>query len=75
MRAGVVPRDLYNVRTLPHPDAPEDSAPSPLSADEERRFQAVLFHDLGNEIADRAGPAFPPARRRTGSGWCGWPND
>jgi hypothetical protein len=47
-------RDLYNVRLLP----PEDTV-TPLSEEEEQRFRAVLFSDLGNKISDQGWAAFP----------------
>ncbi|RKN04607.1 hypothetical protein [Streptomyces radicis] len=54
-------RDLYNVRLRP-----ADGAPSPLTDEEERRYRAVLFSELGNEIADRGWaryPAYTPEER------------
>ncbi|MEW2492550.1 hypothetical protein ACWEQU_01590 [Streptomyces nodosus] len=47
-------RDLYNVRLRP-----AESITTPLTDEEERRFQAVLFSELGNEIADRGWVRFP----------------
>ncbi|MFF1398681.1 hypothetical protein ACFVZD_33340 [Streptomyces sp. NPDC058287] len=47
-------RDLYNVRVRPV----EDTV-TPLTDEEERRFRAVLFSELGNEIADRGWARFP----------------
>ncbi|MFE6957072.1 hypothetical protein [Streptomyces sp. NPDC057696] len=47
-------RDLYNVRVRPVEDAV-----TPLTDEEERRFRAVLFSELGNEIADRGWVRFP----------------
>lgn len=55
-------RDLYNVRLRP-----ADDAPSPLTDEEEQRFRAVLFSELGNTIADRGWarfPAYTPEDRR-----------
>ncbi|RBM17590.1 hypothetical protein DEH69_15165 [Streptomyces sp. PT12] len=55
-------RDLYNVRPRP-----ADGAPTPLTDEEERRYRAVLFSELGNEIADRGWaryPAYTPEERR-----------
>ncbi|MFG2513184.1 hypothetical protein [Streptomyces sp. NPDC048584] len=40
---------------------------TPLTDEEERRFRAVLFSELGNEIADRGRaryPAYTPEDRR-----------
>ncbi|WP_328673891.1 hypothetical protein [Streptomyces sp. NBC_00328] len=51
-------RDLYNVRTRPAEDAPE-----PLSAEEEARFRALLFTELGNRIADGGWARFPAYTR------------
>ncbi|MQY14902.1 hypothetical protein SRB5_50780 [Streptomyces sp. RB5] len=47
-------RDLYGVRELPAEDAP-----APLTDEEERRFRAVLFGELGNTIADQGWVRFP----------------
>ncbi|MFB7166731.1 hypothetical protein [Streptomyces sp. NPDC056242] len=47
-------RDLYNVRVRPV----EDTV-TPLTGEEEQRFRAVLFSELGNEIADRGWVSFP----------------
>jgi hypothetical protein len=55
-------RDLYNVRVVPG-ERPAADGPAPLSAEEERQFRAVLFHDLGNEIADRGWVRFPAYTR------------
>lgn len=55
-------RDLYNVRVRP-----AQSGPTPLTDEEEQRFRAVLFSELGNEIADRGWarfPAYTPQDRR-----------
>ncbi|MGW0708204.1 hypothetical protein ACWD4G_19990 [Streptomyces sp. NPDC002643] len=55
-------RDLYNVRVLPAEDAI-----TPLTDEEERRVRAVLFSELGNQIADRGWtrfPAYTPEERR-----------
>ncbi|MEU3983406.1 hypothetical protein AB0F77_25530 [Streptomyces sp. NPDC026672] len=55
-------RDLYNVRLLP-----EEGAATPLTDEEERRFRAVLFSELGNTIADQGWarfPAYTPQERR-----------
>jgi hypothetical protein len=54
-----MPRDLYNVRLVPEPGAPGRDEPAPLDAREEQRFQDVLFHDLGNAIADHGWVRFP----------------
>ncbi|WP_424216558.1 hypothetical protein ACN20G_30990 (plasmid) [Streptomyces sp. BI20] len=58
-------RDLHNVRLVPEPGTPPD--PTPLTEDEERRYQAVLFKELGDAIADRgrvSWPAHTPEDRR-----------
>lgn len=47
-------RDLYNVRVR-HVEDAEAS----LTEEEERRFQAVLFSELGNKIADQGWARFP----------------
>ncbi|MET7665434.1 hypothetical protein ABZT45_43865 [Streptomyces sp. NPDC005356] len=55
-------RDLYNVRVRPTEDIV-----TPLTYEEEQRFRAVLFSELGNEIADRGRarfPAYTPQDRR-----------
>lgn len=55
-------RDLYNVRVRQVEDA--DAS---LTEEEERRFQAVLFSELGNKIADQGWarfPAYTPEDRR-----------
>jgi hypothetical protein len=55
-------RDLYNVRELPHPEGP-----TPLSPEEEHRFRAILFTELGNQVADQGWarfPAYTPEERR-----------
>ncbi|MER7374404.1 hypothetical protein [Streptomyces lanatus] len=55
-------RDLYNVRLRPV----EDTAPA-LTDEEEQRYRAVLFSELGNKIADRGWvryPAYTPEERR-----------
>lgn len=55
-------RDLYNVRPQP-----ADGGPTPLTDEEEQRMRAVLFSELGNEIADRGWarfPAYEPEERR-----------
>ncbi|MFE1407137.1 hypothetical protein [Streptomyces sp. NPDC058770] len=55
-------RDLYNVRLLP---AEDDT--TPLTDEEEQRFRAVLFGELGNKIADQGWvrfPAYTPEDRR-----------
>ncbi|MEU3653592.1 hypothetical protein AB0E67_12335 [Streptomyces sp. NPDC032161] len=55
-------RDLYNVRLRPA----EDDA-TPLTDEEEQRFRAVLFSELGNKIADQGWvrfPAYTPKDRR-----------
>lgn len=60
--SSTVVRDLYNVRLQP----PEGAA-TPLSDEEEQRFRAVLFSELGNKIADHGYarfPAYTPQDRR-----------
>ncbi|MDT9687102.1 hypothetical protein Q5762_01805 [Streptomyces sp. P9(2023)] len=55
-------RDLHNVRVRP-----EQGATTPLTEEEEQRVRAVLFSELGNEIADRGWarfPAYTPEERR-----------
>ncbi|MFC9075640.1 hypothetical protein ACFTY7_01020 [Streptomyces sp. NPDC057062] len=55
-------RDLYNVRVRQVEDA--DAS---LTEEEERRFRAVLFSELGNKIADQGWarfPAYTPEDRR-----------
>ncbi|MEV0305503.1 hypothetical protein [Streptomyces prasinus] len=55
-------RDLYNVRLRP-----TEAAAAPLTDEEEQRFRAVLFSELGNEIADHGSarfPAYTPEDRR-----------
>lgn len=55
-------RDLYNVRVRP-----EQGTTTPLTEEEEQRVRAVLFSELGNEIADRGWarfPAYTPEERR-----------
>jgi hypothetical protein len=55
-------RDLYNIQVRP-----AEGGPTPLTDEEEQRARAVLFHDLGNEIADRGWvrfPAYTPQERR-----------
>ncbi|MFF4151116.1 hypothetical protein ACFYZU_12970 [Streptomyces sp. NPDC001651] len=47
-------RDLYNVRLLPG-----EETVSPLTDDEERRYRALLFRELGNEIADKGYARYP----------------
>ncbi len=47
-------RDLYNVRLQS-----VEGGSTPLTDDEERRLRAVLFSELGNEIADRGWVRFP----------------
>lgn len=57
-----VVRDLYNVRLRP-----AEGSTTPLTDEEEQRFQAVLFSELGNEIADQGWvrfPAYTPEDRR-----------
>ncbi|MEU6272850.1 hypothetical protein ABZ871_10590 [Streptomyces populi] len=51
-------RDLYNVRTRPAEDAPE-----PLTTEEEARFRALLFTELGNRIADEGWARYPAYTR------------
>ncbi|MFF5895738.1 hypothetical protein ACFY8O_07395 [Streptomyces argenteolus] len=47
-------RDLRNVRTLgPGP------GPSPLTTEEEQRYRALLFTELGNAIADHGWTRYP----------------
>ncbi|MFE7835882.1 hypothetical protein ACFU53_07410 [Streptomyces sp. NPDC057474] len=55
-------RDLYNVQLRP-----TEGGPTPLTDEEEQRVRAVLFRELGNEIADRGWarfPAYTPEERR-----------
>ncbi|WP_405443029.1 hypothetical protein OG373_36680 [Streptomyces avidinii] len=55
-------RDLHNVRLRP-----ADDGPAPLTDEEEQRFRALLFTELGNAIADRGWaryPAYTPQDRR-----------
>jgi hypothetical protein len=55
-------RDLYNVRIRP-----AQGTATPLTDEEEQRYRAVLFSELGNEIADRGWvryPAYTPEDRR-----------
>ncbi|GAB2806043.1 hypothetical protein GCM10027073_43370 [Streptomyces chlorus] len=55
-------RDLHNVRLRP-----TEAAAAPLTDEEEQRFRAVLFSELGNEIADHGSarfPAYTPEDRR-----------
>lgn len=55
-------RDLYNVRWQP-----AEGGPTPLTEEEERRVRAVLFRELGEEIAERGWarfPAYSPEERR-----------
>ncbi|WP_234313613.1 hypothetical protein [Streptomyces sp. NBRC 109706] len=66
----MVVRDLYNVRPRPEegadPVAPEAGV-TPLTDEEERRYQAVLFGELGNTVAERGWarwPAYTPEDRR-----------
>ncbi|MBD0421942.1 hypothetical protein H0H10_22780 [Streptomyces sp. TRM S81-3] len=47
-------RDLYNVRLQP-----ADDGPAPLTGEEERRYQAILFTELGNRIADQGWARYP----------------
>ncbi|MET7285536.1 hypothetical protein [Streptomyces sp. NPDC005573] len=47
-------RDLYNVRLRP-----ADDEPAPLTDEEEQRFRAVLFSELGNTIAEQGWARFP----------------
>ncbi|MEU9287718.1 hypothetical protein AB0D57_24185 [Streptomyces sp. NPDC048275] len=51
-------RDLYNVRWRPAEDSP-----TPLTDEEEQRVRAVLFSELGNEIAERGWARFPAYSR------------
>lgn len=55
-------RDLYNVRWQP-----VEGSSTPLTEEEEQRTRAVLFRELGNEIADLGWvrfPAYSPEERR-----------
>lgn len=55
-------RDLYNVRLQS-----VEGGSTPLTDDEEQRMRAMLFSELGNEIADRGWvrfPAYSPEDRR-----------
>lgn len=47
-------RDLYNVRLQS-----VEGGSTPLTDDEEQRMRAMLFGELGNEIADRGWVRFP----------------
>lgn len=47
-------RDLYNVRLQS-----VEGVSTPLTDDEEQRMRAMLFGELGNEIADRGWVRFP----------------
>lgn len=49
-------RDLYNVRVRP---AQSTGTTTPLTDEEEQRVRAVLFGELGNEIADQGWARFP----------------
>ncbi|KOV73584.1 hypothetical protein ADL00_04320 [Streptomyces sp. AS58] len=52
---------MYNVRLLPAEDRAE-----PLTEEEEQRYRAVLFSELGNTIADQGWvryPAYTPQDR------------
>jgi hypothetical protein len=54
-------RDLYNVRYT----GGEES--TPLTDEEEQRTRSALFHELGNQIAERGWtrfPAYTPQERR-----------
>ncbi|TXS30946.1 hypothetical protein EAO71_09385 [Streptomyces sp. ms191] len=51
-------RDLHNVRTRPAEDAT-----TPLTDEEERRYRALLFSELGNEIADKGWVRYPAHTR------------
>ncbi|MGW2826272.1 hypothetical protein ACWC24_35590 [Streptomyces sp. NPDC001443] len=53
---------MYNVRVRPAEDAT-----TPLTDEEEQRLRALLFSELGNEIADQGWvrfPAYTPEDRR-----------
>ncbi|MFI8005267.1 hypothetical protein [Streptomyces sp. NPDC086010] len=55
-------RDLHHVRPVP-----SEPGRTPLTADEEQRFRALLFTELGNTIADHGWaryPAHTPEDRR-----------
>ncbi|MFJ9031379.1 hypothetical protein ACIRQP_23185 [Streptomyces sp. NPDC102274] len=55
-------RDLYNVRPRR-----EEGLTTPLTDEEEQRFRAVLFSELGNKISDQGWarfPAYTPEDRR-----------
>ncbi|WP_255953797.1 hypothetical protein [Streptomyces odontomachi] len=46
---------------------PAEGGPTPLTEEEEQRFRAVLFSELGNKIADQGWarfPAYTPQERR-----------
>ncbi|MFF3613077.1 hypothetical protein [Streptomyces sp. NPDC002580] len=47
-------RDLYNVRPRP-----AEGAATALTDEEEQRFRAVLFSELGDKIADQGWARFP----------------
>ncbi|MCX5532193.1 hypothetical protein OG785_16645 [Streptomyces sp. NBC_00006] len=62
-------RDLYNVRPVPAEgeETVREWAPTPLTPEEESRYQALLFSELGNQIADRGTTTYPahtPEERR-----------
>jgi hypothetical protein len=62
MASHSVVRDLYNVRLLP-----AEGGVTPLTDEEEQRFRALLFRELGNAIADEGWvryPAYTPEDRR-----------
>ncbi|MFC9915183.1 hypothetical protein [Streptomyces sp. NPDC059862] len=62
MASRTVIRDLYNVRLLP-----AEGTATLLTDEEEQRYRAVLFSELGNKIADQGWvryPAYTPEDRR-----------
>lgn len=55
-------RDLHNVRLVP-----AEGTPTPITEEEEQRFRAVLFNELGNRIPEQGWvgfPAYTPEDRR-----------
>ncbi|MFE7114653.1 hypothetical protein ACFU99_04425 [Streptomyces sp. NPDC057654] len=63
----MVIRDLYNVRAQQSASDGYDGGTTPLSDEEERRFQTVLFSELGNKISEQGWarfPAYTPEERR-----------
>ncbi|MFI7272912.1 hypothetical protein [Streptomyces sp. NPDC049879] len=50
----MVTRDLFNVRPVP-----AEGAVAPLTEEEERRYVALLFKELGDTIADQGWARYP----------------